>query len=741
MKNSVREKLATFDSPMTSLQKNKPGKIPAAQLKYMVWGTGLFFLYQYISAFCRLSEKTSAMDNKFSALAKKEYLWFLVRENIYIILAYIILALVAALVIQPLANWLSKRFRFSKWSVVFLSLFLTVIGHHYFAIRLMDTRPYFLPQEISSQWYFHIFEFLPASVKPAFQLCIFQVLPVICGIAAAVWHLARFNKRGWKIAGVVFSICLIYYGILQINFRRTHIIAKQSNTPNIIIIGSDSLRADRLGSAGYTPIHQNGAGTAGVSPIIDELAKRSVNFQNCYSPIASTLESGIGLMSAEYPQTHGIRQMYPDEATVVAAKQQIIPMARLLREKGYDTAAIGDWCAGYYQVMPLDFEHIEVSNFDNFKVYMSQAVMMAHFVVPLYFDNALGYKIFPQISSFAQFVTPEVVTKRVEDRLAKVAKSGQPFFWHVFYSCNHLPYSNPEPYRSMFTNPAYNGPNRNRVEFDINSFISKTDLESKWKQLPLEEINQIRGLYDGCTRQFDDCVGHILTSLKANGLADNTIVIITADHGDDQFEQGVTLGHGLTFNGALEANHVPMIFYVPGAKPVRIPEIVRLIDVIPTLADLTGVEKPKIWQGQSFAAWIKEIEKPIYRPFYGETGFPFIQFSVPGIIRPSLPPMDELTYIDKNFNYQFVLKEEYKKPLLAAKQRCLRTRFWKLVCTPTIAGERHFALFHLPQDPNGEHDVAATTPEILLPLRLALERWMDENQETSIQEMFPAGEQ
>ena len=72
-------------------------------------------------------------------------------------------------------------------------------------------------------------------------------------------------------------------------------------------------------------------------------------------------------------------------------------------------------------------------------------------------DNAFGYTVFPELESFAQFVTPEVVTSRVEDRLAKAAKSDRPFFWHVFYSCNHLPYRSPEPYCSLFTDPAYQG--------------------------------------------------------------------------------------------------------------------------------------------------------------------------------------------------------------------------------------------------------------------------------------------
>jgi len=185
---------------------------------------------------------------------------------------------------------------------------------------------------------------------------------------------------------------------------------------------------------------------------------------------------------------------------------------------------------------------------------------------------------------------------------------------------------------------------------------------------------------------------------------------------------------------------VPMIVHVPGQTPKIIPEIVRLIDVIPTLADFLGVEKSATWQGKSFAGWVHGTEVPEDRPFYGETGFPFIQFSVPGVERPKLPPMDELTWIDKNYNYQFVLKPEYRERLVQAKQRCLRTRKWKIVCTPTAAGGRHFGLFNMAADPYAETDIAPACPEVLVPMRTALERWMDEKNETPISAIFPNGE-
>lgn len=679
--------------------------------------------------------------NKFSALARDQYLGFLIMENLMMLVAYAFLAIIGTILTQPVVSiWTGRSSQRKPWIIALRSLIVVMILHGFCTLRLVKTRPYFLDEAEFGRWYYKILD-LPESVKPTVLWIVFILIPVLFCSFVLAWHAQRHGRRGWLILGGTAAVFFTGYLVLHRNaIAPPPVIQADAATPNIIIIGSDSLRGDRLGFAGYRPQRNDGPAAAGVSPNIDALAAKSIRFEKCYTSIASTMESGVQLMASQYPQSHGIRQMYPDRETVEATKKRIVPITRLLRERGYDTTVIGDWCAGYYSVMPLDFENVSASSFDNFKIYMSQAVVMAHFVVPLYFDNALGYRIYPQLECFAQFVTPKVVTERVEKRLESIAKAQKPFFWHVFYSCNHLPYRSQEPFASMFTDPTYQGKNKSGVDFDIDSFIGGTDLESKWKALSPKEVDQIRALYDGCTRQFDECVGQIVKSIERNGLTKNTIVIVTSDHGDDLYEPGVTLGHGLTFNGGLQANHVPMVMHVPGQPPKVIPEIVRLIDVIPTLADFTGIEKSSTWQGQSFAGWIRGTETPEHRPFYGETGFPFIQFTVPGVVRPKLPPMDELTWIDEDYNYQFVLKPEYKDRLVQAKQRCLRTQNWKLVCTPTETGARHFGLFNLTSDPHGEDDLAATRPEVLAPMKSALERWIDEKAETPISEIFPKGE-
>jgi len=705
-------------------------------------GVGFFFAIQYALGLWRLIRTSSGMQNKFNAIARDEYLGFLALQNLHAFAAYVLLAVIGAWLLQPYVSaWCNRSRRVGcKW--IFLrALVLAALMHGWFVLRLVDTRPYFLKDIDFGHWYYRILEVVPEMARPAFYAFLFMVVPLGVVCYALYWH-SRGGRAGMGVSSLVAVAGIAFFlNALRGPGGSGMAAAGNGDAPwNVIIIGSDSLRGDRIGANGYQPPRANTAGEGGVSPAIDALAARSVNFRHAFTPIASTLESGISLMASQYPHTHGIQHMYPNREMLARALESVEPIAPLLSTRGYDTAAIGDWCAGYYQIAPLGFENIDVSSFDNFKIYMSQAVVMAHFVIPLYFDHEAGYRLFPQIRSFAQFVTPEVVTQRVESRLARRAADGRPFFWHVFYSCNHLPFRSPEPYRSMFSDPAYSGPHRNGVDFDIDAFIGGTDLDEKSEALPAHEVAQIRALYDGATRMFDDQVKRILDALDTQGLAERTIVVITSDHGDDLYEPGVTFGHGQTMNGGLQSFHIPMVIHLPGKGAMEFDEAVTLLDLAPTLTALLGVETPASWEGRSFAGWIDGSESPEWRPFYGETSFPFIQFDVDGIERPALPAMDQMTFIDRSFNFQFVLKDEFQDRLVNAKQRALRTKNWKLVCTPAADGSRHFALFNLAHDPHGERDVASRRPDALEPMRRALEKWMDARIESSIFQIFPAGE-
>lgn len=711
----------------------------------MATGIGVFLAFQYGSAVWRLAGRSGGMESKFSELAVSDYLGYLIGQNLLVLIAYAIIGVVAWLLLMPVVSRVVKPGgRGSFWKAAALALAGAAMLHGYFMFRLVHSRPYFLGDAEFGDWYYDVLQWPPASVRPALDTALFVVAPWIGVGLAAVWWWRQLGSRGRRF--VVLASIVGVAGVAGLGAVRTWQTTHESHgkagkgQPNIIIIGSDSLRGDRLGFAGYRPERTDGPAAEGVSPNIDRWAKDAYVFKRCGTPMGSTLESHITSMTSTYPHTHGIRQMFAPREELEEAARRTVPLADVLEQHGYKTAAVGDWCAGFYEIAPLGFDEIRVSSFDSFRIYLSQAVTMAHFVVPLYFDNELGYRLFPQIQSFAQFVTPEVVTERVEGMIEREAGDGRPFFWHVFYSCNHLPYRAAEPYCRMFADPGYRGPNATGVDFDIDAFIGSTDLEEKWKALPEEEVRQIRALYDGCTRQFDSCFARILEALEKNGLADNTIIVVTADHGDDLYEPGVTLGHGLGFEGAGHSFHIPLVIRVPGGKGGEFPQQVRTLDIAPTLASLAGAEIPERWEGVNLAAWMDDPAEARELPYFGETQFPFIQFKVPGVERPRLPPMDGLTFIDPDFNHQFVMKEEFRQPVIEAKQRCLRTRDWKIVMTPTARGGRHYQLFHTATDPDCQSDLASARPEVLEPMSGAIDRWVDEQCETPVEAIFPDGE-
>ena len=685
----------------------------------------------YIVSCSLLLTQAAEIDSSFAEGAVKDHGLYMVMSSLSLLRGYLIISACYVVVLFPIVKlWIGKR-QFTRKSVILRTFFLMLISLSALIFRMMVFKPYFVAQWIP-EWQSQIMPGAPGILKSITLWTLLNGIPIVILLAVSVFwirFLLSLPKAMGKLrfrlapiivtAGIVFSLSILIK-ILQAG------LTKDSEKPNIIIIASDSLRPDHLSCNGYE---------RKTSPNIDRLAAQSQNFTKCFTPIGSTLESMIGLFSSQYPHSHGARQMFPSKEVINRVNNQSPKLPQILADSGYETAVIGDWCSAIFNEVPMGFENVQVSEFDSFRIWLSQALYLSHPVIPLYFDNKFGYWLFPKLESFAHYLRTEVVTDRAIAKIKYRKNKDRPFFYTIFTGCNHFAYHAPYPYYEKWTDPDYKGPNKYQVHFDPNEFVSNPSWDRPYTSYTDKEKQHIIDLYDGCVSRFDECVGRILQALKQQELMDNTIILITSDHGEDLFEPNTTITHGVSFNGGDQGNLVPCILYVPGMEPKKIDQIVRNIDISPTLLELTEHPNENRFEGVSLMPCIENDQRSLDLSFYGETGFPFIQRRIPEENVLKVPSMDQLTYVDKDFDFHIVLKEMYRDSIITGKERCLRTEEWKLVFTPGAEGPIH-RLYHIPSDPNCTKDVSNENPEILERMKYHLWQWIISGKESRGNEIF-----
>jgi len=119
-----------------------------------------------------------------------------------------------------------------------------------------------------------------------------------------------------------------------------------------------------------------------------------------------------------------------------------------------------------------------------------------------------------------------------------------------------------------------------------------------------DALPEILALYDGDVRRADERVGRVITALRRQGVWDDTLFIVLADHGEEFYEHGNWF-HDQSLHG--ELIHVPLVMHLPGGEAAgrRVARPAQLIDVGPTLADLLGEPPPPLWLGRSLLADIR----------------------------------------------------------------------------------------------------------------------------------------
>lgn len=475
--------------------------------------------------------------------------------------------------------------------------------------------------------------------------------------------------------------------------------AAGASKPNVLVIAADSFRFDRL--------------DAKTAPHLTALAERGARFDRAYVSLPRTFPSWVTLLTGRHPHHHGIRNMFPrweDRAKDFDA------LPERLGKAGYRTAVISDYAGDIFGRIDLGFGEVDTPTFDMRELVRQRALERETPLLP-FLDDRAGRAIFPVLRELADAADPELLAA---DALRAIDRtSGAPFFATVFFSTAHFPYAAPEPWAARFTNGKYRG----RFKYDKPVGLGKDAPPDA------DDVEQIRGLYDGAIASIDDACGQLLAGLDRRGLLQNTIVVVTADHGESLYEGNHGSGHGDHLFGD-EATHVPFVVVDPRKAPVkRVPTIVRDVDLAPTLYALTGVTPPADLDGRSLAAALDGQSLPDAFA-YAETGLWFTQEipAVPADLRLPYPTLEGITELDAAHGDEIVIEREMKNLTRVAKHRMIRDARWKLVYAPTRTGVKYM-LFDTQQDPLETRDVAADHVAEVQRLKGELWRWMLEDRQ------------
>jgi arylsulfatase A-like enzyme len=528
--------------------------------------------------------------------------------------------------------------------------------------------------------------------------------------AAAV----KLMGHGEPLAGaamlVVLAGCLavLAWGARAPEPRPHAALPRNGGRPNILMIGSDTLRADRMGVAGYRQP---------LTPRLDALAARGVQFTECHVPCARTAPSLLSLFSGCWPHTHGVRDNFVAHAKTT---KRFVTLPRILADAGYRTAAISDWAGSDLSKFDLGFQQCDAPPDQwNIKYLLRQGPKDLRLFLSLFTNNRLGRACLPEIYYLAGIPLTRQIGHQARRQLSEFARVSEPFLLNVFMAATHPPFGSEYPYYTTFADPQYAGESKFVMARLTDPFeVIRRQGDSR-KDF---DLDQIIDLYDGCVKSFDDEVGRILKHLDACGLTESTIVVIYSDHGMELFEHD-TWGQGNSAVGDFSAK-IPLIIADPRAKAGRrIDAITRSIDIAPTLLELAGLPRSAGMEGVSLCpVWRENANLDL--PAFNETGIWLT--AVPGMPPGHLyyPDLPEILDVPDKAAGTLAIKPEFSARVIEAKDRMLRRGRWKLVYQPLESGAL-YRLFDAITDPGYRTDLSQVHPDIVADMKVELLAWIN----------------
>lgn len=340
--------------------------------------------------------------------------------------------------------------------------------------------------------------------------------------------------------------------------------------PNVIVFVVDALREDKCGPYGGTRIP---------TPVMDSVAARGVTFENAFVEAPFTWSSFGSILTGKYPRRHGLVKMAPG---VRMADNQTLALHLDVAERldGSGPLTRDDYVGAAFMTGTLSHGSGLLRGFDHY-----YEAMVGHSLT----DGDDPWSVFR--SELLVSIFRNKMIQRVEEApVSRVAvdwfrgNADRRFVSMVHYYSTHTPWDPPARFREPYCDPDYRGP------FE-NGFYSyhREGMEAENYEPSEEELAFIRGLYDGGVAQADWMIGQVLEELERQGVLENTIVVVTSDHGEELYDHGLW-----EHNWMYETNlRIPLIMMGPGIpKDTRVPALVETIDLVPTICELIGVEPP-----------------------------------------------------------------------------------------------------------------------------------------------------
>jgi len=463
---------------------------------------------------------------------------------------------------------------------------------------------------------------------------------------------------------------------------------------NVLVIAADSLRADRIEPR--------------VAPTLARIAEQGTRFDRAYVSIPRTFPSWVTILTGRHAHHHGVRSMFP---TWEERAKDFDALPQRLAAAGYTTAVVSDYAGDIFGRIDLGFGRVDTPSFDFRQLIRQRALERETPLLP-FLHSQVGRRIFPVMRELNDAADPMLLADDVAGAIH--AMKDKPFFLTVFFSTAHFPYAAPAPYYSRFTDPSYRG----RFKYHKPVGLAGDDAA-----LDDSDTKQVRALYDGTVAALDDGIARVTAALEREGLAQSTIIVVTADHGEMLYDDGRGQGHGDHLFGD-QVTHVPLIIKDPRVgKSTRIDRIVRDVDLAPTLYELTGVAPPPDLDGLSLAPALRG--EPIASRFaFAETELWFTE-DIPALapeLRLPYPGIMGLTELDARHNAEIVMRKDMQALTRMARHRMVRDERWKLVYVPTRKGVRYM-LFDTTSDPAEVKDVANDPAHAAQRARLEAELW------------------